>query len=109
MIHWLIGWLVTAAILFVVSRLIRDFEISGFGVALGSALVLMIVNATIGAMVKFLTFPLSILTLGLFLLVINALMLKLAAAIVPGFRIKGFAPALWAALLIAIANILLGR
>lgn len=109
MIHWLIGWLITAAILWVVSRLIRDFEISGFGVALVSALILMLVNGTVGFLLKILTFPITILTLGLFLLVINALMLKLAAAIVPGFKIRGFAPAIWAAILIAIANLLLGR
>jgi putative membrane protein len=109
MIHWLIGWLITAAILFVVSRLIRDFEIPSFGVALVAALVLMLVNGTVGAILKFLTLPITIVTLGLFLIVINALMLKLAAAIVPGFKIRGFAPAIWAAILIAIANILLGR
>lgn len=109
MIRWLVGWLITAAILWVVSRLIRNFEVSGFGVALVAALILMFVNATVGFVLKILSFPITILTLGLFLLVINALMLKLTAAIVPGFRIYGFAPALLAAVLIAIANVLLGR
>ena len=53
-------------------------------------------------MLVLLTLPITFLTLGLFLLVINALMLRLAAAIVPGFEVKGFMPAFWGSLLLAI-------
>jgi putative membrane protein len=56
----------------------------------------------------FLTFPLTILTLGLFLFVINALMLWLTAALVPGFRITGFGPALLGSLLLTLLNVLIG-
>jgi putative membrane protein len=62
------------------------------------------VNGTIGMLLKVLTFPISIVTFGIFLLVINAIMLKVAAAIVPGFQIFGFMPAFWGALLLAVIN-----
>jgi putative membrane protein len=69
-------------------------------------MVIGIVNATLGLVLKILTFPLTILTIGLFWFVINALMLKLAAAIVPGFSINGFVPALLAALVLSVINLL---
>jgi putative membrane protein len=55
-----------------------------------------------------LTFPVTIITLGLFLLVVNALMLMLAAAVVDGFEIEGFGPALWGSIGLAILNFLVG-
>jgi putative membrane protein len=68
-----------------------------------------LINATLGLILKILTFPLSIVTLGLFLLVINALMLKLAAALLPGFEVRGFWPAFWGALLLAILGMIIHR
>jgi putative membrane protein len=65
------------------------------------------VNGTLGFFLKVVTFPLTILTLGLFWLVINALMLKLAAALVPGFRINGFLPAFFGAIVLTLVNMLL--
>jgi len=64
--------------------------------------VLGIVNALIRPLLVFLTLPITILTLGLFLLVINALLLKLAAALVPGFRVRGFGAAFLGALLLSV-------
>ena len=89
----LVNWLLTALSLLIVAHVIRGFEISGFGTALIAAIAVGLVNATIGFFLKVVTFPLTILTLGLFWLIINALMLKLAAALVPGFNIVGFLPA----------------
>ena len=106
MIHWLISLVITAAILLVISNLIRGFEVDGFGAAFIAALVIGFVNATFGLVLKIVTFPITFLTLGLFLLVINAAMLKLAAALVPGFRIRGCWPALIGAVLLAVANAL---
>jgi len=63
-------------------------------------------NATLGLVLKILTFPLTIVTLGLFWFVVNALMLKLAAAVVPGFVIVGFFPALFGAVVLSVINLL---
>ena len=64
-------------------------------------------NGTIGFFLKVVTFPLAILTLGLFWWFINALMLLLATAVVPGFKINGFLPALMSALVLSLVNLLL--
>jgi len=85
MTHLLINWLLSAVSLVIVAHLIPGFQLSGFGAALIAAIVIGFVNGTLGLALKIITFPLSILTLGIFWFVINALMLKLAAALVPGF------------------------
>ena len=82
----LINWLLSALSLVIVANVIPGFELSGFVAALIAALVIGFVNATLGFFLKIVTFPLTIVTLGIFWLVINALMLKVAAALVPGFR-----------------------
>jgi len=107
-VHWLLSLILTAALLVAIAHLVRGFELDGFRAALVAAIVIGFVNATLGLVLRILTFPLTIVTFGLFLLVINAMMLKLAAALVPGFRIRGCWPALLAALLLAVANSLLG-
>jgi len=75
--------------------------------ALIAALVIGLVNATIGLLLKIITFPLAILTLGLFWFVINALMLELAAYLVPGFHVRDFKAALLGAILLSIVSSLL--
>jgi putative membrane protein len=92
--HIIAVWLVDALALWIVAQLIPGIEVRGFGAALGAAIVIAIVNGTIGIVLKFLTFPLTLLTLGLFLLVINALLLKLASLFTPGFKVHGFFSAL---------------
>ena len=74
--------------------------------ALIAALVIGFVNATLGLLLKLITLPLTILTLGLFWFVINALMLEMAAAVVPGFRVDTFASAFWGAIVLSLANML---
>src|SRR5438445_454710 len=91
----------------IVAHVIRGFEISGFGAALIAAIVVGFVNATIGALLKLITFPLTILTFGVFWFVINALMLKLAAAFVPGFSIQGLLPAFFGAIVLSLVNLFL--
>ena len=102
----LLQWLLSALALIIVSRLVPGFYVSGLWPALIAALVIGLLNATFGLFLKIVTFPLSILTLGIFLLVINALMIKLAAAIVKGFNVTGFAPAFWGAIVLALLNML---
>jgi putative membrane protein len=102
MIHWLVKWIISAVLLLVVSRVVPGFEVDGLRSALIAALVIGLVNATLGLLLKILTFPISLLTLGLFLLVINALMLMFASHFVRGFVVNGFVPAFCGALLLAI-------
>jgi putative membrane protein len=98
-------WIVTAIALLVVASAVPGFHVSNFVAALLAALVIGLANATLGLFVKIITLPLTILTLGLFLLVVNALMIELASWFVPGFSVRGFAPAFWGALILALINI----
>ena len=108
MFVFLVHLILTAALLLVVARVVTGVQVQGWGPAILAALLLGIVNAIVRPLMVLLTFPLTILTLGLFLFVINALMLWLTAALVPGFRIAGFAPALLASLLLTLLNVLIG-
>src|SRR5580700_3733371 len=103
----LLNWLLSAVSLLIVSHLVPGLEVRGFGSALIAALVIGLVNATIGFFLKLITFPLTILTLGLFWWVINALMLIFASNFVPGFIVRGFWPAFWGAIVLALINMLL--
>ncbi len=103
----LINWLLSAVALLVVAHVVPGFYVSGFGAALFAAVVIGFVNATLGLFLKVVTFPLTILTLGLFWLVINAMMIELASAFSPGFRVASFAAAFWGAIVLAIVNLLL--
>lgn len=80
---------------------------TGFVAALIAALVIGFINATLGFVVKVITFPLTVLTLGIFWLVINAIMLELASVFVPGFRIQSFGAAFWGAIVLSLVNMLL--
>ena len=66
-----------------------------------------LLNATLGFFLKIITFPLSVLTLGLFLLVINGLMILLASSIVRGFHVRGFFPAFWGAVVLALLGMVI--
>ena len=106
MIHLLLMWLLSALTLIVVSRVVPGFEVASFGSAMIASLVVGFLNATLGFLLKLLTFPLGILTLGLFFLVINAIILLLASAFVPGFRIHGFFAAFLGAVVLTIIHLL---
>jgi len=98
----LIRWLINAIALIVVSRLITGFHVANFTDALIAAAVFGIVNSTLGLMLKVLTFPLTIVTFGLFLIVINAAMLKFAAYIVRGFVVETWGAAFLGAILLSL-------
>src|SRR5213594_1389438 len=85
----LLNWLLSAAALLIVAHVVPGFIISGLVAALVAAVVIGFVNATLGLVLKVITFPLTLITLGLFWFVINALMLLLASAVVPGFQVRG--------------------
>ena len=103
----LIHWVLTALAIWIVSRLVPGFEVTGPIAALIAAVVIGFVNATLGLFLKIVTFPLTILTLGIFWLIINALMIKLAAAIVPGFHLFGFWAAFWGGIVLSLVNMAL--
>jgi putative membrane protein len=103
----LLQWILSAVALILVSKIVPGFRVLGIWPALIAALVIGLLNATVGFVLKIITFPLSILTLGIFLLVINSLMILLASAIVPGFRVTGFAPAFWGAIVLALLGMVI--
>ncbi|HWE85812.1 MAG TPA: phage holin family protein [Terracidiphilus sp.] len=106
MFRLLLQWLLSAVALLITSRLVPGFEVRGLGAALVAALVIGLLNATVGLVLKIITFPISILTLGLFLLVINAIMILVASGLVPGFRVYGLFPAFWGAVVLALLGML---
>ena len=103
----LLNWAVSALAVWLVSQVVPGFYVRGVVAALLAALVIGFVNATIGLLLKVITLPLTILTLGLFWFVINALMLKLAAVFVPGFEIRGFWAAFVGAIVLSVVNMVL--
>jgi len=99
-------WVLSALCILVVARFVPGFFVRGLGTALIAAVVIGLVNSTVGALLKFVTFPLTILTFGLFWLLINALMLKLASLFVPGFEVRGLWPAFWGGLILSLLNMI---
>jgi putative membrane protein len=103
----LLHWVLSALAVWIVSRIVPGIYVSGATAALIAAAVIGLVNATIGFILKILTFPLTILTLGLFWFVINALMLELASAFVRGFVVRNFVAAFIGAIVLSIVSSLL--
>src|SRR6266481_6448585 len=103
----LIRWQVNEVLLLILAKVVKGFEVRSFTAALLAALVIGLVNSTLGLLLKILTFPFTLLTLGLFLIVINALMLKLSAAITPGFYVRDWSAAILGAILLALISTLL--
>jgi putative membrane protein len=111
MIDIILTWLVTAVSFLIISRLpFLGIDIDGFGKAAISAAVFGILNAFLLPVLSFFSLPFIIITLGLFLFVLNAIIFGLAAAIVPGFRLRyGFWSALLGSITLAIINSILLR
>lgn len=104
---FLVKWLVNALAIGITAYLLPGVRVSGFFAALVTALVLGLVNIFIRPLLLLLTLPLNILTLGLFTLVINALLILLVAAVVPGFSVRGFWWAVLFGLVLAVVNYVL--
>jgi putative membrane protein len=103
----LLNWVLSALAVWIIAHVVRGISVSGPVAALIAALAIGFINATIGLLLKVLTFPLTLVTFGLFWLVINALMLELASALVPGFRVQNFWAAFWGAILLSLVNMML--
>lgn len=106
MIEIIVKILITSVLLLVVAKIVSGIEIQDWGAAIFTAIVLGIVNAVVKPILIVLTIPITVLTLGLFLFVINALMLWMAGSLVSGVRIKGFWYALLGSVVLSILNTL---
>ena len=95
-------WVTVTIALAVTVWILPGVEVTSIPALLVGGLVLGLINATVRPVLVLLTLPITILTLGLFLLVINALLLRLAAALVPGFTVRSFGAAFLGALLLSI-------
>jgi putative membrane protein len=105
---FLVHWLVVGVALWVTTQVLSGVHISSFNVLVLSALVLGLVNALVRPVITILTLPLTIITLGLFYLVVNGLAFGLAAALVPGFSVDGFGSAVLGALVVSIVSWVIG-
>ncbi len=103
----LLNWVLSAVAVWVVAQVVPGVHVNGPAAALIAALAIGFINATLGALLKIVTFPLTLITLGLFWFVINALMLELASAVVPGFNVRGFGAALIGAIVLSLVNLVL--
>jgi putative membrane protein len=107
--HWLLHWLLSAVALLIVANIVPGIEVDGFGSALAAAVVIGLVSATLGFFLKLLLLPFIIITFGVIYFVINGMMLMLASALVPGFRVRGLLAATGGSILLTIVDYLLSR
>lgn len=104
----LVMWLASAGAVWLTAELVPGVRVASFATALGVALVLGLLNAVVRPLLVVLTLPVTVLTLGLFLLVVNAAVLALCAWFLPGFAIAGFWNALVAALVLTLVSTVIG-
>jgi putative membrane protein len=107
LLHAILNWFLGALALWLVARIVPGIEVRDFGSALIATLIIGVVNAIVGPILRILGLPFIILTLGLFLLVIDAALLKLASVFTPGFRVHGFFSALIGSLVLTILTYIL--
>lgn len=100
----MIKWLVVSLVIFLSPHFLSGIKVDGFGAAFIAALVLGIVTVLIGPILHIIGLPLTILTLGLFTFVINAVLIMLTASLVTGFAVVSFWWALLLGLIIAVIN-----
>ncbi len=103
----IVRWLILTVAILAAAYFIAGIQVRGFSSALFAAAFLGVLNALFRPILIILTLPVNILTLGLFTFVINALLLKMTAGVIPGFDLQGFWPAMFGALIISIVNWLL--
>jgi putative membrane protein len=108
MMAFLAHWGVTSLSLWVASLMFHGISFSSKKSLLISALLLGLVNAVVKPVIIILTIPLTLITFGFFLLVINALMMMLVSALVPGFRVSGFWTAFFASIVVTVVSLFIG-
>ncbi len=103
----LVNWLIDAAALWFTAWLVPGISVAGTRALLLAALVIGLVNAVVKPVLVFLTFPVTILTLGIFYLILNGVLFYLAAALTPGFALSGFGAAFLGALVMSVVGLVL--
>ncbi len=103
----IVRWLLSAAALLAVAYLYSGVEIRGFGAALVAAMVIGLFNLILRPVLVVLTLPVTVLTLGLFLFVINAVMFWAAAGVLEGFQVRGFGAALLGSLIYSVFGVVI--
>ncbi|MDP2111269.1 MAG: phage holin family protein [Thiobacillus sp.] len=98
----LLLWILNAVALLAVTWLLPSIQVSGFGAALVAALALGFINTLVRPVLALLTLPITVLTLGIFYLVLNGFLFWLASALLPGFHVEGFGPAVFGAILYGV-------
>jgi putative membrane protein len=109
MLQFVITWLATAVSLMVTAFIVPGFTVVSFSSAVVGAAVLGLVNAVVKPILVLFTLPLTILTLGLFLLVVNAIALGLVSYLTPGLTIAGFFPAVFGSIVLTIVSGLINQ
>src|SRR3984893_18522437 len=108
MLRLLLHWVLSALAVGIMAQVVPGIYLNGPRDVLFAALVIGLIEATIGLLLKVITFPLTLLTLGLFWFVINALMLEFASALLaPGFQVHGFLAAFVGAIVLSLLNMLM--
>lgn len=107
MFIWLARWVMNAIALSIVSGLVPGFHVTDFAGAMVAVAIMSLVNILVKPVLFLLTLPVTILTLGLFLFVINAMLFMLASSLSPGFEIDGFGAALIGSLLYSLIGTML--
>lgn len=102
-----VRWLLLAAALLLVAQVYSGVRVTGFGAAMVAALVLGLLNTLLRPVLVLLTLPVTVVTLGLFLFVINALMFAFAASLLEGFRVAGFGAAIIGSLLYSACGLVI--
>lgn len=100
-------WLLSAAALLFVATIYSGVQVPGFGAALVAALVIGLLNMVVRPVLVVFTLPVTLLTLGLFLFVINALMFWAASALLEGFQVRGFGAALLGSLIYSVLSVVI--
>lgn len=96
--------LINSIVIFIAAKMLRGVDIDHFFTAVGVAILLAVINTFIKPVIVFLTFPVTIITLGLFLLIINGAIILLIDKLVEGFKIKNFGWAILYSVVISILN-----
>jgi putative membrane protein len=107
--YWIIHWVLSGVALLIVAQILPGIEVDGLGAALIAAFVIGLVSATVGLILKIVLLPFIIFSLGIVYFLINGMMLKLASALVPGFRVVGCLPAVLGSILLTIVDYILTR
>jgi putative membrane protein len=107
LLHVILYWLVSGLAVLLTARLVRGFKVGSFSDAVIAALGIGLANAVIWPVLFYLTLPINVLTLGLFTFVVNAAVLKICAALLPGFDIKGWWAAIFGSIVLSLISLML--